>query len=236
MKKVIIYILLVYWPALSVLAGDEVGIGQETVRPLKYPKFSLSGDYNIGKRFLGFADSGLRFNLPPRFGAALSFEAGLHKYFNAGALVGFNIPTDIVRYGEPLHYRLSLFAKPYFSLSDRIGFFARVGGGISASSGSMNGWLARFPDAKTKLQSVYRGAHYSFSSFGGNAFATLGLEFFPVSRVGLALEAGIRADIFYAKKEEYRGFSDEGTKPSGPSWLSYLLYEFPLGLTLHIIL
>lgn len=225
--------------SLPLIGKEELALGEETIKPLKYPKFSLSADYNLNRKYHGFADSSLRINLENRLSAALSFEAGLYKYFNAGALVGFNIPTGIAK-GEPLHYRLDLFAKPYVALGERFSLFSRLGAGISAAQGNLLQYLSQKNDSnQATLQKVFLGTQYEHFAFGGNAFAVAGFEYFPWSRFGLVFEAGMRAEILRNNKSTHQWgrekLAERGVKEA-PSSFSYLIYEFPIGLMLHIIL
>jgi len=229
--------LLVPILSFPLFAAEPLGIGQEKVIPIMYPKFSLTGDYSMARKFIGLADSKLRENLDNEFGSALSFEAGLYKYFNAGALFSFNMPTNITK-SLPFHLRLSLFAKPLIPLGERVSFFSRVGGGISSiiCHPSLNYKLAaKGSEAiRAEIERVYDEQSYDAFGFGGNAFASIGIEYFPFSRVGLALEGGIRAEIVSAKKNPPPPRMPP--KQATPNWLSYFVYGFPVSLTLQIIL
>lgn len=219
------------------LSSEEpIAIGQETIIPIYYPKFSLGGDYNVGRKFHGFRDEKLREKLGNEISTSLSFEAGLLKYFNAGALIGFNVPN--FKLLEPLHVRLALFGKPFIGLGERVSLFSRMGVGI--------GWALCLPGMKRylemegssmikeELKRVYEDGTYNFLGLGLNTLLTAGIEYFPWSRVGFAFEGGIRAEFLTAKK----------TKPllggeisaTAPKWFNYMIYEFPLGLMVHIIL
>lgn len=223
--RLICHLSMMSFVCLSLVA-EEYKIGEEYVLPLKYPKFSVSGNYDLGRHFHGFADQGLRFKLPNQFGGSLAFEAGLYEYFNAGAQLTFNIPGTT---GVPIQLGLSLFAKPYLPLNQRCSLFARVGAGISAAQGNMKSWLMKSsPEvAAPELERVY-GEHGFFNTaYGGNAFMTLGIELFPWQLFGFALEGGFRSEIW-----SERGATD----PKVPNNFNYFTYEFPLTLMIHIIL
>lgn len=236
MRRKLINVLALFWLSLPLIGESEVPLGEETIQPLKYPKFSLSMDYNLGRKFHDFADPKLREDLANQFGGALSFEAGLYEYFNAGAIFSVNM-AKLTKL-EPLHIRLSLFGKPYIALTDRFGVFGRVGAGISSAISvfAMNGYLSQEGSStiKRELKRVYKEGSYSMIAYGANTFASLGVEYFPFSRFGLALEAGIRAEFFRASKTN--NLFTRKTDARAPSALCYMIYEFPISLMLHIIL
>jgi hypothetical protein len=238
-KKTYVVILLVLCCASGLLAKDDLDLGSEYIKPLKYPKFSISADYNMFRRFHGFADSGLRYKLDNNFGVALSFETGLYKYFNAGAIFAANIPTEITK-SEPLHMRFALFAKPYYPITKNFSVFSRVGGGISTTIGSMIERLRGFnsPELNPSLERVYQGQRYALMGPGILGMATVGVEYFMFSRFGLAFETGIRVEAFYVSKgseliERFAGANRAGV---GKNSFTYMIYEIPLMLTLHVIL
>ncbi len=98
-------------------------IDVEEVKSVEYPKFSVALNYNFERNFHGFADKSLRIGLGYEVGAILAFEAGIYKYFNAGAQLSFGIPPNLE---VPLHLGLGLFAKPYFPIGDRCSVFTRI--------------------------------------------------------------------------------------------------------------
>ncbi len=221
---------------------EQFGIGEEYIQPLRYPKFSLSFDYSMARRFHGTENSLLRAKLPNNLAGTVSFEAGLYKYFNAGALFSLNFPTSKANF-EPLHLRFTIFGKPYIALTDRIGIFSRLGTGLSVS---LLDYLTvyrfkkdrEFNDFMEQLDNTYAKQDYAWLPVGVNAMATIGIEAFPFERLGLALEWGLRGDFFYASKSRLlQQLIDkpEETRPV-PNALKYLVYETPIMLTLHIIL
>src|SRR5690348_7667450 len=109
MNKKYLYIFALIWLSLPIFSSQEIAIGEEKILPVRYPKASIQFDYNIKRKFHGFADPKLNFDLKDQFSINLSFEAGLLKYFNAGGIFGLDIE-------KPMSFRLSLFAKPYLAI------------------------------------------------------------------------------------------------------------------------
>lgn len=223
----------------TLVALDEVGIGQEYVTPLSYPKFSLGADHSISRHFRSFADSSLRIKLPNRFGAALSFEAGLVKYLNAGALVTFSF-SQVREKSEPIDLRLGLFIKPLLPLGERFALFGRAALGTTlpfpGNLSPINFLGEVSDDFKTSYLSIYKGQRYQGSAYGGFGSAALGVEFFPISRLGLALEWGIRSDFITMSRKHPLISGVPEAKEGAPQSFNYMMYEMPLMLTLHAIL
>ncbi len=223
--------------ALYLQAGNlhakDIGLGQEYIEPLHFPKFSITGEYEMNRQFHGFADQSLRMNLDRRFDASLAMETGLFPFLNAGVQFG----SSIEGFKKPIHMRFGLFLKPLIPLGDRFSIFARVAGGLAVD-------LAFYPNAKSYYSSfdsggsfdrVYKGQQYVGLPFGGYGSATAGLEFFPFSRVGLAIEFGIRAALLHNRRT-MPFVSDPEVVRGAPSSFNFMLYEFPLMLTLHTII
>jgi hypothetical protein len=202
--------------------------GDEAVVPIKYPKFSITATYSMARRFYGFADKNIHFGLFNQLGGILSFEAGLYNYFNAGAQLSFGIPKD---FEEPIHLALSLFMKPYVPLGKCSSFFSRIGGGISGSQGGMQRWLSKQQtlSGTSEIRRIFPEGKYYNTSFGGNFYINIGLEYFPWPLFGFALEGGVRAEIW-----RERGLAEKN--PEAPRNFDYITYEFPLGITVQIIL
>lgn len=237
-KKAYFLIIALWLTSSGIFAQDDM-LGQEFIKPLKYPKFSLSGDYNLLRRFHGFADPALRANLKNAFGATLSFETGLYKYFNAGALFSAFIPAEFLK-SEPVHIRFALFAKPYYPITNNFAVFGRITGGISTAMGMMMGYIGEThsSDLNQALRKVYQGQQYSLMAPGIVGSATIGLEYFPFSRFGLAFETGIRVETFFVLKGNalIEHFTEKNQSGVGPRSFNYMVYEIPLALTLHFIL
>jgi hypothetical protein len=180
--------------------ADEVAIGKERIEPLKYPKFSLTYEYDFFRKMRTLGDDASTSDLRNQQGIALSFEASLYKYLNAGAAFTVNIPSILK---DPVHLRLALFAKPFIPLGERFDLFARLGFGL----GGMLAGLA---------------AGAAVHSAG-----SVGIEYFPWSRLGLALEYGLRAELI-----RLTAITDK--ENSNAKWLA--IYETPVAMTLHLIL
>jgi hypothetical protein len=192
----------------------------------------LTGEYEINRKFHGFADPSLRGDIERRLVGTIAFEAGLVKYFNAGALFGVAINS----FNKPMHFRLGLFAKPYLPLGERFALFTRLAAGIAID-------MAIFPSAKDYYASldkadfdrVFKGQLYQGLPFGGFGSATIGLEVFPFTRVGIALEWGIRATLLHGQKNML--LMDKVEDKSGaPNSFNYMLHELPVMATLHLII
>jgi hypothetical protein len=240
-RKFNLFWLLIFCVAINAWSvSEDSGIGNEIIRPLQYPKFSLTGDYTTGRWYRDFADPSLRFRVGNRFGAGLSFEAGILKHLNAGAL--FTASFSQILYNdapnEPIDLRLGLFAKPYLSLSDRYSLFVRVAAGLTLPfQGNQISYLdTASPSFKSDYRRVYMGQQYDGMPFGGFGAATVGMDFFPFSRLGLSVEWGIRADALHIGRKSPSGNKGPADVPGAPQSFNYLMYEMPLSLTLHVIL
>jgi hypothetical protein len=229
--------LIIVFAAIEV-SWCETDIGEEYITPLTYPKFSITGDYSLKRFYRGFADNSLHYSLENRFGVALSFEVATLKYMTAGAL--FTVSFSKKSKKEPTDLRLGLFLKPYMPLGDRFSFFGRLVGGLTltlASKGMIVDYLSNTTMSfKDNYDIVFKGQKYMGTPFGGFGAATVGIDFFPLSRLGLAFEWGIRADAMHMGKNNVY----ENEKPEiilgAPSSFNYMMYEMPLSLTLHVIL
>ncbi len=237
MKKLNIVILLFLAACRSF--AQEPDIGEEYIEPLKYPKLSLSGEYGILRKFRGFSE-GLSGAIPTEWGGAIGIDVGLYRYFNAGVIFSTNLPLNNEETGEPFFMRFTLFAKPYIPIGERFSFFSRIGGGISYSAMSMLGHLYIVADdkLKTNLQKTYYTQDYSLLSPGANAMASLGMEFFPFSRIGFALEWAFRMEYYYSSRgsflAKYLGINK--VVREAPNSFQYLKFDMPIFLTLHVIL
>ena len=198
-----LFTVLVFLLCSTIFGAEEIKIGEEYIEPLKYPKFSLGLDYVLNSKTRKLENAAPYSNEIREIGGQLSIEAGLYKYLNGGALFFLNFPAK----KDPVRIRLALFAKPYIPLGERFSLFARAGGGIG-------GWLAGgMPGATT------------------NFFATVGLEVFPFSRVGIALEGGWRGEIAMMRSSE-----DHQDGPRTVTTSFFFAHEIPVSLNLHIIL
>lgn len=133
--------------------------------------------------------------------------------------------------------RFGLFAKPYVPLSERFAFFGRVFGGLALH-------LSFYPTAieyyseyinTDAFQDVYKGQFYGGLPFGAFGAGMIGFEIFFTSRLGIAAEWGIRTSLFHG----YRNMPQVKTikpQPGAPNSFNFMNYEFPIMLTLHMIL
>lgn len=238
MKKLFLLVVL----GAQLAWATDLGIGKEYITPLSYPKFSLGSSYSTTRYFHNFLDPKLRFNIEEMFSLHISFEAGLLPYFNAGAITSMGIPnTDK---NIPMDVSLGLFAKPYFPLGDRLAIFSRIALGIAVvPMGNNDRLLANSSrDFMANYMNTYKGQEYMGWPLGGFASATLGIDYFPFSRLGLSLEYGIKAHIYRQGKEnavfnKKSDRQDRAAEPIGaPSSFTYMIYDAPLSLMLHIII
>jgi hypothetical protein len=240
LKKILGLISLIIFASFG--RAEEFGIGEEYIEPLKYPKFFLTADYAFGRSFHGFADKALRYKMDNSKNVAMGFEAGLLKYLNAGATLSYNIPE--FRQLEPLHLRFALFAKPFYQFTNNFGVFARFGAGFSSTLALIKGHLLKdHQERAVVLKRIYKNQNYSEFGPGALGMATVGLEYFPLSRFGISFEAGFRAEAFYLEKGGLlEALGDEfgpgklNRAAMGPNSFTYMIYEWPVALTLHIIL
>lgn len=230
-KKYIFW--LIFLLPSSTMAERDVEIGEEYIVPLRFPKFSLSGEYVYGRKFHGFADDSLRTDLRSRYETALSFEAGLVKFFNAGAL--FSISMSEISKSEPMALRMGLFGKPLIPLGNRVAIFGRLSVGVAVDI-AFNPAIFYYATAnRAAFDNVYHSQRYDGWPFGGFGSATIGLEAFPFSRFGLSVEWGIRASLFHSLKNALL-FNPPPNIPGAPDSFNFMYYEMPIMATLHIIL
>lgn len=203
MKKALSLAFVMLIASLSWSESEEVEIGKESIEPLNYSKFSLASEYSSLRRQKNFADVGPTSELPNQFAFALLFEAPLYKFMNAGGIFSVNIPPTLT---HPIHLRLALFAKPFIPMGERFSLFARAGGGI--------------------------GAMFAGIAVGGgvHALTNVGIEYFPFSRLGIAVEYGVRAELMRASLLDLGKDKEQGDA-------KYLIsYEMPLTLSINLVL
>ena len=223
--------------SLCTLAQD-VDIGQEQIKPIEFPKFTLSSDYSVGRfgKFLG--EDNISANLPSEFGAGISFDVGLFRYFNAGA--GFSATFGNVLKSEPIYLRFDIFGKPVIRLHDRVSIFGRFGVGPSILIVNPIRLHRDISTARVvrAMDRIYGEQQYAELGPGVHGSALIGVEAFPFSRFGIAIEFGVRADFFYLGKSDLleKISKQKFSKASAPASIKYFSYEFPIMLSLHIIL
>lgn len=221
MKKYFL-IFLINLAFLPMSFGDEI-LGEEVIKPLRFPKFTVAYDFALNRKFKAFNNSNLKKDLKNSTGFAVMAEAGLLKYFNAGLLFNFSM----VDKESPFVTRLSLFGKPYFSITDRLAIFSRLGTGLTIS-------VYNELIFKDEILPVYGVQKYGLLGAGFNFMGSLGLEYFIFSRIGLTAEFGLRSDLLWFEKSGLPFFGP-GDKRA-PNWLNYATHGFPLIIGLHIIL
>lgn len=200
MKKALYLVFAMLTTSFLVWADADDAIGKERIKPHDYPKFAFSVEFDVLRKVKILGENGSTRDLRDQHGYTLAFEASLYKYLNAGAAFTVNIPSIIT---DPVNLRLGLFAKPFIPLHERVDVFARVGGGLG---GMMAGILV--------------GA-------AGHAMGSLGIEYFPLSRLGLAVEYGLRAELIRARPL--------GNNSDGKATMM-MFYETPIALSLLMIL
>lgn len=217
---------------INLLAAD-VEKEYDLIEPLRSSTISFTGEYEINRRFHGFADKNLRHGIERRFDGTLSFEKGWGNYVNGGVLVGFGISD----FAKPLHVRTGIFLRPYFPLGERFALFTRVSTGLGvdfAFNPSAKDYYGSFDDGEN-FEHVYKGQKYVGLPFGGFGAASLGLDFFPFARFGVGIEWGIRATLMYGTKNLLFAHKVE-EKSGAPNSFSFMLYELPIMLSFHVVI
>lgn len=233
MKKVLAILLL-----SKIAFSTDAPLGTEKIKPIEYPKYTLTGYYN-SFRYGGIAGEEMG-KLNQTYGLRLSFDVGLYRYLNAGA--GLSM-TGTMNSDNPANYRLSFFMRPKIAfLDDRLAFFTRIGGGPSVlfiNSPIENLKKSLPPSAAKVVAQKYNCPYYSDINPGVHGFATVGVEYFPISRFGISLEWGILADYFYVSKSESLKRKIEKERGSigdkAPYSFGYLDLEAPITLSLNLI-
>jgi hypothetical protein len=206
------------------ILGEDIPLGEERILPLRFPKLSLSFDYPRARQLVGFSAGERRGKINNILSATLNFETGLFENFNAGA--GFTYTIPFIRHledGNGYIMRFFFLGKPYIALSERISLFAKFSIGLDA------GLLPESQLVKDQAKRLLRQTSHLFG-FGANGAAMLGAEFFPLSRLGLFIEAGIRCDYMV-----FRPFA-VAQATSVNNTITYMIYDFPINMGLHFIL
>jgi hypothetical protein len=229
-------IVLTFFGLVSSAAmGESFGVGDSYIASFNYPKFSVGSDISVLRHYVGFADKSLRMRLPNRFDGDISFEAGILKYMNLGAIFSGSL-SDIKNH-EPIDYRMGLFVKPFFSLHQRVAFFSRLTGGLVVSlciNGPASLYYAK-EDDQENLKAIYQDQDYKNFPVGGFLSAAIGVEVFLLSRLGLTIESGVRASFFHTGKK--MPFMDPPKYIAGvPDSFNFMTYEVPVSVILHVIL
>ncbi|MCA9507419.1 MAG: hypothetical protein KC505_03235 [Myxococcales bacterium] len=238
MKKFLFFIFLIL--SNTDLLAEDASFGEEYILPLKYPKFFASTDYNMMRNFHGFLSSKLRHSFDNNWNLKFGFDVGLYKYFNAGVILSNTIPKNFTNAKfEPIFMHFSLYGKPYLPLGNRFSVFTRFGGGISISLVNILHHLRKngSDTLRQEIRNLYHEQGYADLSPGAHAFASIGMEVFPFSRLGLALECGIQAEYYYSSKGSslVSLLGDNKIEKRAPSSLQYLIYQMPITLSLSFI-
>jgi hypothetical protein len=218
----------------SVRADDEVAIGEEFIEPIRFAKFSMALGYGMGRVFRSTRDWSLHADLPRKFETIFAYEAGIYQYLNAGGM--FSTRISRLKNDEPMQIRLGLFAKPFIPIGNRVALFSKLLGGMAVD-------VAINPDAsayyggfnKPHYDRVYLGQNYAGFPFGIFGSATLGIEVFPFSRMGIAFEWGFRASILRTHRNVPQ-ITEVAEVANAPSAFNFVVYEMPITLMLHLIL
>lgn len=219
--------------AYTVDIDREYELGEETVVPIYYPSISLLGGANLGHSVKGIGHSNYkRQDKSFTYNSGVAIEVGLLKYLNAGFLIESNIISELLKKGKDNYYnmRLSFFAKPFIGINERLAIYSRLSLGF--------GWMsnqARFNvDPREADRSLYVDNPLAAEL---NAGATLGVSFFPFTRIGFSLEGGVRAGyIFVNNKASFvNHLVPEGVEVGEVRNEQFLHYEFPIYLSLIAI-
>lgn len=242
MRYLILLVSLIYSTA-SLTEPPADRIGEEFITPIAYPKYNFYGAYS-GLRW-GLMDHKIYSPLRNTFPAGVGFDVGLYKYFNAGAMLSIAL-GDVSKTQLP-YGRLSLFGRPQITFFDRLSIFSKIGGGLSFFLGRPDAYLSSINDQLAGIKDYF--FETKDINAGLNGIATIGIEYFPFSRVGLSVEWGIWADYFLVRHVPSEKWREEDSRERGREgrgseglWrdkgknYGFLSYEFPVMLTLSIIL
>ncbi len=228
---------------LASVSFAEVPLGQETINPLRFPKFTFGGEYAMSRGLSAIGDATLELTLKDSFGVNLHAEAGLVKYLNGGVSTSFTVSNPFL--GGSNIFRLGLFLKPYFPIGEHFAIFTRLGGGgstaiINESNASIKNPIKYNEEfAEAYLVDYGQQIYYPISA-GIHGMALIGAEIFFTTRFGLMAEFGLRADMLWAQKFEEGGNASKVEQPTSgkpaPSWFSYRISDMPLMINLHLIL
>lgn len=230
MKKAIVTLAILIFAPLRAEILPTLGLGEEKIEPLQYPKFTLSGDYAGDLRLKSLQNRAIKARAKGKFDAGLGIEVGVVKYLNAG--FDFTYRQGALE-GQlsPLGLRFPLFLKPYFPITSRFSIFLKTQLGPAL--------MFVFPsqeklfinnENKAPLQALYRTGEYGPMSYGLTTSAAAGIDVFPFPRIGISLQWGVRYDIYRANIANRRLASDS------PSGINLSAMDFPVTATLQLIL
>lgn len=241
MKIVLQVLLIIFLGDINVLlaeipAGQEEKIGHEYIESSEYPKFSVMGQYGFNKFGKILGHEGMSGKAKGDFGGGLLFDVPLNKYFAAGA--GISVSMRNAKKGDPIISRFSFLARPKISFFNKLTLFARFGLGLDVMLLQPLVQLSEVnDDVRQRVGETFgSGVRIALASPGINAGATIGIEYFPISRIGFSVEWGIRADLFHIRKSELLERYGIVDPIIPPNYFNYFVYDMPLMATIHIIL
>ncbi len=240
MRNLGIFLALVF-SAASFAEYKLEPIGEEVILSSEYPKVLFFGKVNSGRR-VGIAGKDLSIPFSPSVGGGMLIDVGLFEYFSAGAMFFGDYSSHPVHGFESFSTTLDFFARPKISFFDCLTLYSRLGIGASVLMGIPAILFKNNAtgNASSIIATEFSSPHYGFAHPGVNASASIGVEYFPIPRIGLSFEAGISSTYYHVTKSDIMrevardlgGHSlEDGAKPF---WLSSL--EIPIMLSLNIIL
>lgn len=230
MKKAIVTLAILIFAPLRAEILPTLGLGEEKIEPLWYPKFTLSGDYAGDLRLKNLQNKNIKARVRGKFDAGLGIEVGIVKYLNAG--FDFTYRQGALKgQSSPLGLRFPLFLKPYFPITDRFSIFLKtqIGPALTFVFPSQEG-LFMNNENMAALMELYKNGQYGPMSYGLTTSAAAGIDVFFWSRIGISLQWGVRYDIYRANIANREHASDS------PSGLSFSAMDFPITATLQLIL
>lgn len=227
-----------------------LGLGTETIQPLKFPKFMLGGNFTLQKNIMSMQNKDIQKKQKTKFAYDIGIEVGLLKYLNAGYNFSLQTPSFSKMYNnDPMHARLTFSLKPYWALTDRIGLYLKgsMGPSVMFALAGFSNVLVDETDVpiKTAWGETYGNQPYKWGAVGISGGAFVGINFFPISRVGISAEWGARSDILFVGADNSRDILSEMmnrkdfVEPPNfqpPGHMRFLVYDFPVALSLNIIL
>jgi hypothetical protein len=233
-KKIFLSFLLC--AIFSNLALAKNDLGTETITPLRFPKFTIGGEFNVLRNLNIFNGSSIKKSLHFSYGLNIFGEMELIDYLNTGFAFSLTASHPFKEGSNIM--RLGMFLKPYFPLNDRTSFFGRLTLGPSLTVlQELNAYdFNPTLEGGNKIEDIYGDQSYWPMAWGFHSIASVGMEFFITNRIGLLIESAFRFDMLWANQTPLVRFIDPSRphKP-GPSLLHYLIYDVPLVLSMHII-
>lgn len=230
MKKAFISLAVLLVMPLKAEILPTLGLGEETVKPLLYPKFTISGDYAGDARVKSLQNSNIQKKAKGMFDAGIGIEVGVSKYLNAGFDLTFRHGVLSGGNFSSLGFRIPFFVKFYFLITDRISIFMKghAGPALTLSMDSLD--ILRDGEDNRAVAETYRGGRYAAISYGLTTLASAGIDIYPWSRIGFSLQWGIRYDIYRANRSQSEKMHE------APSSVNFSMMDFPATLTVLLVL